>query len=689
MYILQNEFLTAQFDDKARLVRLRNNQGEVENIIDAPAEGCFMMVFQKGQDWENTAFAKDQRYTAVQKGNSIEFHIDKIQVRDFEANIALKLAIHLKGENLVFDAEIENNEDALITDFEYPIIGKIKTLAGGKPALLWPQQSGEKYCNIGEYLVRKGPTRQIESQSISMTYPGMASMQWMALVDGEQTLYFASHDADFHATELRAAGSSVNRGAVTLILNKMAFVKKGELWKAPTSLVKLYTGSWHHGAQDYIDWSKTWRPTHTKPQWVKDMMGYYLVINKQQFGDEMWKYDTLPQLYEQAVAHGCDTVGLFGWYDSGHDNQYPDLKVSDSLGGEQMLKENIKTVQGKGGHVTLYFQGHLIDITSDFYKNGGYKYEGKSRWGEPYYEEYNKSHNSAFLKNYTHKVFATSCPSCPEWQELMREKADFIASFGPDGVLYDQIGGMPPRICFDESHPHAKGKQSLSMTQGRMKLLDGIQKRTKEIDNEFAFFTEHITDLYSSYVDCLHGIGSYPSREGDRGDTEANTERVEKINYPELFRYCFPDVIITVRNPYPYITNRVANYAFTFGFRYEMEIRYRADCEDVLKDAYPEYREYARKVTALRKKYWEVLGYGEFKDSTPIITANREIVSKAYVSGNKLVVVMWNDTDRESKTNIQVPGYTLVEASTVDETLADLPETLKPQQVAAVLYQKT
>lgn len=690
MYTLENSRMRASFDDTGRLVGLVNVTNGC-NVIDKPAADSFRLVFKQGENWENVVFGHRQVFEVSQQGNRLEWTAKMLTTHDRTADIGLTLSVTLEGENLCFDARIANRTDALITDFIYPNVGAIKTLDGSNaPTLLWPSQSGERITNVRQFLCEL-PTKhtyEYNANSLWLTYPGTASMQWMALTEGDQTLYLASHDADFYSSELRVRGEREDQGALTLMINKFPFIKQGETWDNPPVVLKLYTGTWHHGAQDYIDWSKTWRTHHQKPQWIQDMLGYFLVINKQQYGDEMWPYDTLPELYEHAKAYGCDTVGLFGWYESGHDNQYPDLKVSQSMGGAQALRDNIKKVQQAGGKVTLYFQGHLLDITTDYYKQIGHRIETKSRWGHPYYEHYNKAHQSGFLARYTNKLFSLACPSCPEWRALMVEKADFVASFGPDGVLYDQIGGMPPYPCFDDSHPHPKGKPSLSISNGRMALLDDIQKRTKKIGSQFGFMTEHITDLYSSYVDALHGIDSRPAPECAHADTAENAAVARKTNYPQLFRYCFPDVVVTVRNPSPFISPRMANYAFTFGFRYEVEIRYRGDCDAIRNGEHADWRDYAKAVNRLRKAHWDVLGQGRYVNDTVLKNATPQIIAQAYVKDGEMAVTLWNDSPAQQPLDLSVPGYKLVAFETLEGAVSALPQTMAPQQAAIARYEK-
>ena len=685
MFELKNKFLKAAFDEQGRIIVLENLREGTGNIIEKPAEHAFLLNCKKGENWENPAFGHKQRFRSEQKENSITYYCDSLFTRDGEIPISLKLIIRLEDEDLLFDAQIINTGyDLLVTDFEYPKIGIIKQIGGKEPALFAPIQAGIRIDKIGTWLSERSHSRENNPYSFEINYPGSnGSMHWMALQGGGQTLYASCHDPDFYSSQMRIDGSIEDSGAMKMVFEIMPFIKPGETWNAPSTLLKLYKGDWHHGADEYRRWAAAWRPVRDKPQWIKDLLGMFLVINKQQYGDEMWPYDTLPQLWDLAQDHGFENLSLFGWYDSGHDNQYPDLKASDSLGGTETLKQNIKKVQDKGGKVTLYQQGHLIDTTTDFYRNGGYLYESRTRSNTPYFEYYNKSHRSMFLKNYTSKYFAISCPSCPEWRDLMVSKTNFVESFGADAVLFDQIGGMWAYPCFNEKHPHDKGKPSLSMSGGRQKLLESIRNRTRELRSNYAFFSEHVTDLYSAWLDCLHACLNVPSEEGDY-----LTEGKGLVKEPSLFRYCFPETKITLRNPFPYMSKRMTNFAFIFGMVFEMEIRYQQDKEDVLAGKWLEEQQYAKAVNDFRKKYMNELVRANFVDQKHLEKWNQRIITKVYETKDTISVALWNDSSTPEHLSLIVTGAQFVEYATLDNVMNTLPSAIPPRSIALVIFRK-
>ncbi len=682
MVKLENAALKACFDEKGSLIYLENKLDGRGNIICRP-EGLFRLVCHLNDNWEHVVEAAEQKIVVVEEKDSVCFEMGALRGRSgAEMDIHARFFVGIEEDRLLFSAKVDNRSGAEITDFSFPRIGAIGTLGDGKPDLIWPYESGQRITNICERLLDLGRSSD-GPYVLSMSYPGLASMCWMGLVDGEQSLYLGSHDDKHHVTLLRAIGSEA--ADATLEIDTLAFVRPGEAWECPTSVLMLYTGDWKKGADCYAQWAKGWRTPAKQSQWVRDMTGYFLVINKQQYGDGIWPYDTLPELYAYAKENGCDTLGLFGWYDTGHDNGYPDLTASDSMGGAENLKRQIKAVQADGGRVTLYYQGHLLDLGSVYYRTIGHRLEAKTRWRTPYFEEYSKYARSGYLQHFSKKLFATVCPSCPEWQGLMEEKADWIAGFGPDGMLYDQIGGMPPYPCFDETHPHMEGRPSLSYTQGRLMLLPRIRARAKTHGNEFAFFSEHITDLYSQFLDALHGINSAPNGpEGVYACIEGADGRPSvTLNYPELFRYCFPETIITVRNQRPYLAPRMVNYAYFYGFRYEMELRYAYDQEAIRAGEHQDWKAYAASVTAFRKAYADILLHGHFRADAGFVNRNHSLAAARYEGESRCGIAVWNDTPDAQAIDF---SWVIIRAwASPTGSGEGCPETLQPGQIALLL----
>lgn len=679
--MVENAHYTVGVDTQGRLVHLARKGSGLGNIIKGGAVSLLRTVLKQGENWELPSCESNQRYAVHKEGSRLIIEASKLSCLDCEQAITIRLVVQLDGKYLWFSGSLTNESDCMVTDVYYPCVGSVQSLAGGKPALLWPDCTGQYIDAIADHLGKQDENGG--TQVLSASYPGPLSMQWMSLVDGKEVLYYAGHDELFHTSTLRVVSVEAPQGrAVNLEIDKMAFVKPGETWDLPPCVLSLYEGSWREGADEYAAWAKTWRKPVEKADWIKQMHGYFLVICKQQYGDELWPYTSIADLYAYAKEYGCDTVGLFGWYDSGHDNQYPDLKVSESLGGEKALREGIAEVQKQGGHVTLYYQGHLMDVNSPYYLEKGRALEGRNIWNTPYYEDYSKSFSSDFLKFFSKKKFSTVCPSCPQWHDLMTEKAQWVADFGPDGILYDQIGGMPSYPCFNDEHPHLHNRPSLSYTQGRLQLLKKIHDKVRSIAPGFAFMTEHETDLYSQFPDALHGIGVCPSpRSGKKAGTSWTSL---SSTAPYMFRYCFPETILTLRNPSPFLAPRYVNYAFSYGFRYEMEIRYLGDKQALMTQEKPAWKQYARQVANLRMKYADMLLEGTYRGMDGLVCSNANLTLSKFCGSSRSCIVVWNDTLEVQK--IAISSNRGVAAwETIEGQGEGMPETIKAESVMILL----
>ena len=119
-----------------------------------------------------------------------------------------------------------------------------------------------------------------------------------------------------------------------------------------------------------------------------------------------------------------------------------------------------------------------------------------------------------------------------------------------------------------------------------------------------------------------------------------------------------------------------------------MEIRYQDDCDDILTDRWPIEREYAKKVTDLRKKYWDILGHGIFTDEEHLTNRNPGVVAKGFQKDRALAVVLWNDTKGSEAVCVEAAGFRLKEVSGVHGTGDGLPDRMESQELLIAIYER-
>ena len=199
--ILNNGTLTATFTPKGRLVSLVNSAVASHSVLSSDTLlDAFRMTLQLGDCKETMIHGDYQSPTVTVDSTKITLAYDRLEAFDgvhrFSVDIGLTLTATLHGDHIVFDAHIDNCSGGRILDFTYPIVGKLDKFNDTPLALLLPYTVGQRYQNIGA-LLGQGESRENGANSIAATYPGIASMSWMAVTDDKSTLALTSHDPDF------------------------------------------------------------------------------------------------------------------------------------------------------------------------------------------------------------------------------------------------------------------------------------------------------------------------------------------------------------------------------------------------------------------------------------------------------------------------------------------------------------
>ncbi len=679
---LKNDDISVSFDTNGAIESLENKRTD-RNYIRIPNECIWEIDLHNPNQSSFTAKSSEQAAVRYKEGHSLEFIWKEINVQNQALSISVLFRVELQEDEIYFSASLKNDSKWLVDRFEFPIVSAIRNGEDDLNYLYWPLRPGERYTN----------PHQLE-QPLRHRYPGYLTMQWFEYGNEKEGLYFASLDRSLQTTEMSMIPDGSSQ-TIRCSISKQPYLRKGEEWNSSTYIISPHIGDWHVGADKYRTWAKTWMKQEPVPEWVKNSNGWFLAILKQQNGNLLWPYEQIDKILPLAKAQGIHVLSLFGWAIGGHDHLYPDYSPDPNMGTRDDIIESISNVRVSGGWTTLFVNGQLVDKSGDYYQDIGRDCSAKRRDGKDYTEQWRKYHDHP---GYVHAVM---CPSTQEWSDKLVEFAEYVAGFGADGIMYDQIGfGGVAGYCYDENHDHER--PSLSMGPAIFENFQRIQDRMNSINPDFCILSEGLNDAVGHLVDFNHGSG--------------NGYEYKPNSFPALFRYTFPKIIFTNRYSSPIMRYDQACFAFINGLRFDVECRYipdaillrtgkrptKSDYENIwwppndvemLTDGpVDEYKSFLHQLSEIRDDY-PVLLNGTFVDTRGFTIDNPEIEARAFKRNTELAVVCWNHSDEAQACSLAAENLSIECVLVPDRTEVDYATkkaqkrlTLQPNEIVVVLF---
>ena len=441
----------------------------------------------------------------------------------------------LKAGEIHWDSRLHNSTDGTVTWVRFPILNGVWLGEDFESnTLYYPRYAGERYENPVKALseepcaldwrwqeyryqyflsgvVQSSQQHERGLRGVVLTYPGEASMSYMALCDESRSLYFGCHDPEHRRCYMEAGAIGEKRPGVCLSFRFDPRVYAGESWQTPTSVMTIDEGDWHAAARRYRAFRQPLLIKPKKPpEWMKNNHGLFAHYDfKYQNGGIVHTYRDIPALAAAAKESGLSHILLSGWHKDGFDCGFPMYVPDDELGTKAELVAGICAAREMGVHVTLYmnvrihnraYNTDIVDAMAVLGENGSVVAES---YGNP------------------HLKFSTMCPKSPLWHKLITEAVRRgTEDYGADGVYLDQIGSGNC-ACFNRDHGHPIGDWDYT------DILTTIRERyLAATGEELCIMGEWPIDVYGPLTDLA------------LNQTFINL----KIGgFPAMYRYTFPE----------------------------------------------------------------------------------------------------------------------------------------------------
>lgn len=636
MYTLKNDIVSYTVNDQGGIVSIRNLRSGREYCLgDGDSAGEIFRLIYRVEDFEERSIhaAEQKNPMIIVENGTMRLTYEQLMGPDGILPIRLTVFLVLDGERLTLTAEIENRSHVHVKEIQLSAMAGIYALGDDpkKDSLMLPMKLGQRvdapteadFSKVGGLGARPYDRPDYRYSAIDFTYPGYSCMQWYCLYNDRECLYVGSHDTAHHIicqhVERRVSDRTLRLGVC-----HYPFLEQNETWVTPLIVYAFLEGDWHSGSRFYRRFMTEeygWKAP-TKPDWVKQFQGWLRVIFRTQSGEYNYRFSDIPQMFDELQEAGLDTLFLLGWPHGGFGRLRPDYVLG--VEEKKELERGIEYVHSRGGKVILFVSYHVVDRKSRWFTEcGGEDVLVRDLWGNlaHYAETYAADGTYRMMLNNPYKQ-CCACSGSDKWHEKMLETSEFCMDLGADGILFD-LGGTKPSFCTTEGHDHKKPNESRA---SKVKRWSALRDKIKAFGDR-VIAEEHCIDIYTQYMDLVQP-GPFTTK---------------KDSTPEMFRYTFPEVVMTNRNMAlsEVDMRKNCNFTYLYGMAFDLSIfRCAGKPSDI-----PNYTAYMKTLIALRKRYADYFFGGTFVDEDGFTAKNGVFRQKAYrTADGRLGLAVWNDS---------------------------------------------